>query len=417
MTSLLEILLAIAIAFWLLLAALGVLQNRRHSLRYRRRPPMGSATFFPSAVIIMPIKGIDHDLPSCISGLCTQDYRDYRVIVVFESQDDPAFALVQSELAKHPQRESTVMIAGFSHANEGQKVHNQRYVLQQILPAMKDDDVLAFADSDAIPGPHWLSHMIARLASPLAGVTTGYRWMVPDPTKPATIWSHLASVINGAIASTHRPGSTDQAWGGAMAMRASTARKGDLIGTLAGVLTDDYPITKMCRDLDLLVRYVPRCLAATPVDFTLHSFWTFARRQYIITRIYVPGIFWFSLTVLTLWLAGFVAAIALTVIGFSKHGVAWQSIAPLSAMLIVALLHQMRAHYRTATIRAAFGQSMVDQLRVTTMIDRFLTPLWIFVHWLIVLSALSSNRFTWRGYRYQLDGPRQVKRLSDEPRP
>ncbi len=410
MTLLLDILLAGAIGFWVLLAVVGVLQNRRHARLFSNRAPSGSQDFHPPAVIIMPIKGIDRDLPGCIAGLCNQRYPDYRVIIVLESEDDPAFPVVQGELAKHPGREAQVMIAGQAGPNEGQKIHNQRHVLQRLLPTLDDDDIIAFADSDAIPGPQWLMNMIARLATPRVGVTTGYRWMAPDPSKPVTLWSHLGSVINGSIASMHRPNDTDQAWGGAMAMRVSTARRGDLLGQLAGALTDDYPITRMCNQLGLIVRYVPRCLAATPVDFTLRSLWTFARRQYLITRIYVPSIFWFSFSMVTLWLIGLAAAVSAVIIGLHREA-AWQWAAPLGAMIAVFLLNQLRARYRTATIRAAFGQEMVERLRTTLLIDRWLTPVWMLLHWLIILSALLGNRFTWRGYRYQLDGPRNVRRL------
>ena len=410
-----DILFALIHFMWIAFAFLSVLQNRRHARRFLRLPRAELLEFQPPAVIIMPIKGIDRDLPGCIASLCRQAYPDYRVIIVVESESDPAYPILLEELAKHPQRKSSVMVAGQAAENEGQKVHNQLHVLRAILPALADDDVIAFADSDAIPGPAWLSLMVARLATGSAAVTTGYRWMIPDPARPATIWSHIASVINGSVAAAHRPSDADQAWGGAMAMRVSTARKGDLIGRLVGALTDDYPITKMCRDLGMIVRYVPRCLAATPVDFSLRSFWTFARRQYVITRIYSPGVFWFALFVLTFWIVGFITAWTRLITGLAAPDPMNQLSVWLPAaiaIVIVFICHQLRSHHRTQTIRNAFGQSMVDQLRTTLRVDRWLTPAWMTVHWLIALTSLSSNRFSWRGCRYQLDGPNRVKRLN-----
>lgn len=415
MHPLVNILLITLHLIWITFAVLGVLQNRRHARRFLRPPRPESLEFQPPAVIIMPIKGIDRDLPGCIAGLCNQAYPDYRVIIVVESKSDPAYPILLEELAKHPHRPSRIMIAGQAAANEGQKVHNQLHVLREILPTLAESDVIAFADSDAIPGETWLSLMVARLSTGKNGVTTGYRWMIPDPARPATIWSHVASVINGSVAAVHRPSDADQAWGGAMAMLVSTARKGDLITRLTGALTDDYPITKMCRDIGMIVRYVPKCLAATPVDFSLRSFWTFARRQYVITRIYSPRLFWFALLVLTFWLAGFISAWAQLITGLATpdpmgHVKLWLPAA--IVISVVVICQHLRSHYRTQTIRNAFGQPMVEQLRTTLRIDRWLPPLWMTIHWLIALSSLSSNRFTWRGYRYQLDGPNQVKRLT-----
>ncbi len=411
MTPLADILLVLLLALWVVMALVSVILNRRHGRRYRDRPPRGRGEFQPHAVVIMPIKGIDRDLPGCVRGLCTQDYSDYEVIIVVESESDPAYAVVIRELALYPQRVSRVMVAGVAPASEGQKVHNQRFVLGRILPELADDAVLAFADSDAIPGPDWLAYMAGKLVGGKVGVSTGYRWMVPDDQGRASVWSKLASIINGSVASSYRPGALDQAWGGAMAMTVGVARAGNLVSELEGALTDDYPITQMSRRLGLPVRYVHRCLVATPVDFTLTSLWTFARRQYVITRIYSPYIYAYALTSLTLWLAGFVVAwgwlIAWIARGGGDHG--W--ILPAAAIVTVFILHQVRSNYRRQLIHAALGEKAVESLRSTLLLDRWLTPVWMGLHWLIAISALSSNRFSWRGIRYQLDGPRRVRRL------
>jgi len=397
---------------WVVQSFICVMQNRKHARRLLEKFRPGRLAFRPAATVIMPIKGIDHDLPGCVRGLCTQDYPAYRVIIVVESPEDPAYPIVQAELAKYPRRPSQVMIAGQAGPAEGQKVHNQLHVLREILPAMDDGDALAFVDSDAIPGPHWLGEMTGRLLSKRVAVVTGYRWMVPDTARPASFWSHVASVINGSVACAQRRSDNDQAWGGAMAMMVSTAREGNLIGRLTGALTDDYPITRMARDLGQIVRYLPRSLAATPVDFKLRSFWAFARRQYVITRIYAPVLFTAGVGALTLWIAGALV----TWIHFLYHIVTnpagrqwWYSG---GAIALVFLFNQVRASYRKQTVRIAFGDDMVRRLRPALLIDRWLTPLWMAMHWLIALSALSSNRFTWRGIRYQLDGPNDVKRLN-----
>ena len=41
----------------------------------------------PHAAIVMPVKGLDENLESTVETLCNQDYDDYRVVIVVESQD------------------------------------------------------------------------------------------------------------------------------------------------------------------------------------------------------------------------------------------------------------------------------------------------------------------------------------------
>jgi cellulose synthase/poly-beta-1,6-N-acetylglucosamine synthase-like glycosyltransferase len=409
MISLPNILLWSLLACWVLQAIIGVAQNRKLMRRLIIKERPTRERFRPPTTVIMPIKGIDHDLPGCVRGLCTQDYPDYRVVIVLESQDDPAVPILRQELASYPGRDARIMIAGRADPDEGQKVHNQLHVLRELLPGMEDKHAIAFADSDAIPGPRWLGEMVGRLSTRVA-VATGYRWMIPDPDRPASFWSLLASVINGSVACTYRPSDSDQAWGGAMAMLAATARQGELIRRLTGALTDDYPVTGMAKDLGRIVRFMPHCLAATPVDFDLRSFWTFARRQYLITRIYSPLIYWAAATVLTLWVTGFTAAWVHLLVNLAQGNEGtWHPSA--AAIAIVFVCNHLRSYYRAAVVRAAFGPDMLRHLRIPLRMDRWLTPLWMLIHWLIALSALSSNRFTWRGIRYHLTGPHTVRRL------
>jgi hypothetical protein len=77
----------------------------------------------------------------------------------------------------------------------------------------------------------------------------------------------------------------------------------------------------------------------------------------------------------------------------------------------VFVSHQLRATRRKRIVKLAFGDKMVHTLRSALRIDRWLTPVWMSVHWLVVVAALWGNRFTWRSIRYQLRGPRDVERF------
>jgi ceramide glucosyltransferase len=441
-----HIVCSVVIAGWLAAAWLSWFQVHQFAGKFRDKSRPKRDAYRPTVTIIMPIKGVDKDLPGCIKGLCTQDYpgsnestdtaeptvdnttntpNTYRVVIVFESEDDPAVPIVKQELAKYEHRESAIMIAGKAPSNVGQKVHNQLHVIDQLEPDADDEEVWVFADSDAIPGPGFLVDLVSVLASKHSvAVTTGYRWLVPESdvesgedgsTNSAStcdrFWTNIASVINSSIACSYRRGGRDIAWGGAMAMRVAIARQGELRKRLTGALTDDYPITTMSRDLGLRVRFVKRCLAPTPVQFSFLSFATFARRQYLITRIYAPKMYYAALGLLTFWLIGFATTwthLVLSIIHDSQsYWWALSSFAVVSAFVS----HQLRATQRQKIVKLAFHQKVCKSLTTALRMDRWLTPVCMLTHWIVVVAALWGNRFTWRGIRYQLRGPQDVQRF------
>lgn len=128
----------------------------------------------------------------------------YRLILVVDSVEDPAYPILQRESAGYPQHPVQILVAGATHDRQSQKIHNQLHALQTILPQTQPDDVLVFADSDAVPRPNWLMEMVVPVTyTQVVGMSTGYRWLVPqaDPTTgKTTLWSHLASVMNSSVA-------------------------------------------------------------------------------------------------------------------------------------------------------------------------------------------------------------------------
>ncbi len=400
---------------WVIMAGVSVLQCRKLLGRFKREPAVVPTDDLPRAWVTVPFKGLDVDLAGCVRSLCTQQYHDYRLMLVVDSESDPAYAVLKHEIARFSQRTIQLLVAGPTQGSQSQKVHNQLYALDHVLAQAHDDDVLVFADSDAVPGSNWLAELVFPTGDrQTIGMTTGYRWLIPaaDPqTSRVTVWSHLASLINSSVACIYRNRLTSRAWGGAMAVRVSIAREGNLISRLQGALTDDYQFTQMCRDLGKRVWFVPRCLVATPVHFSSGDFFNFARRQYLITRVYEPGTFALALLVLTCWVVGMGAtwaALVWALVQPSAQQLWWFAA---GAMLLVMLSHQARAWYRRRVIRTAFGESTLRQLRVTLWLDQWATWCWMLLHWGLVLGACVGKKMRWRGITYLLHGPQQVQRL------
>lgn len=406
-------------AAWVVQAALSAWQTYRFSRRFRREPRDFYTGFRPHAVVIVPFKGLDVDLAQGVASLCEQDYPGYELLLIVDSKDDPAYPVLLEQLKRYPQRDARVLIAGPAGPNEGQKVHNQLYAIDY-LTSRKDrredtPEAWVFADSDAVPGPQWLGEMVGPLVrADKVGVTTGYRWLVPAARaggRPASVWSHLASVMNSSVACQHRFDALNYAWGGSMALLAQTARQGDLRGRLVGALCDDYQFSRMSRDLGLRIYFVPPCLVASPVDFDFKSLVNFAHRQYLLTRVYAPGLFAAAVALTSLYVAGLLSAwgaILVALLGGAEAG-AWVTPACFGAAVFAA--NQARASCRRLVIKAAFGPQMVAQLRTTLLWDRWATPLWMTLHWLLIVRSAFGRTMRWRGITYRLYAPQRVERL------
>jgi hypothetical protein len=228
------------------------------------------------------------------------------------------------------------------------------------------------------------------------GASTGYRWYVPAPPD---FWSLVRSVWNAAIASTLGPGDNSFAWGGSMAIRR------DLLGEL-GVydywktcVSDDYALAEAVHAAGLRIVFAPGAMVASTDHISARGFFSWARRQMIVTRAYYPRLWWTALAAHIIYCGGMAAAVIASIMG--NRLAEW------------ALLIQLSAGMLKGTNRAALAKAELGGWK--QWFDRhgwvhtWFVPLvtWI---WLITLaSAAFSNEIEWRGTRYVLRREPQPK--------
>ncbi|MBI1370300.1 MAG: glycosyltransferase [Planctomycetes bacterium] len=356
------------------------------------------------AVIIVPVKGVDDHFAEHVRGLMHQGYFDYRLLFVTQSADEPAHVALADLIAGAPRAEGLqgvdLITAGVAQRG-GQKVHNQLAALRTL-----DDTeaVIVFADADAVPDDDWLESMVIAAQKERMGAATGYRWFIPADDAFA---SRLASVLNSSAATMLGPAYRNHAWGGAMAIKRSLMTECKLVEHFDGALSDDYQLTRAVRSIGRRVYFMSRGMAASPAKFTWARLIEFARRQYRITRIYAPWTWLGVLAILSLYLAGWVSAIAGLFAGMGDA---------LVAIALVMTFDIARGFERRRVVRALFGDETARRLAGALRLDIFSTPLWMALHWLIVLSTALGRRITWAGIRYHMRGRRDVRiEGRDEP--
>ncbi|HEY8460274.1 MAG TPA: glycosyltransferase family 2 protein, partial [Blastocatellia bacterium] len=271
------------------LALIATMRFTRYASRKRLA---GQTRYQPRAVVIVPCRGLEPGFEENIQGILAQDYREYEVIFVTESENDPARAAI-ARLLKQRRRLAppTWMVVAGEARNRGQKVHNLLAALDT-LNSIGRVDALVFADSDMRPGRNWLAELVAPLGDHKVGATTGYRWYLPSTTegdRGGNFGSTILSVWNSSALSLlgERSGF---AWGGSMAIRRENFDKIGVKERWQGALSDDYVLTSAVHEHGQRIKFVPQCLVASRSEATIKDLLEFTTRQMRITRVYSPRV-------------------------------------------------------------------------------------------------------------------------------
>ena len=385
--------------FFVVPATLAALVSNRAGRNYieyvevELNEPIGE--YAPPATLIVPVKGLDHDLAGNLQSLAAQDYPDFELIVVTRSTSDEALRLARTVLPETVH----VVIAGEPPEDTGEKVHN---LLEAVRRARPISEVFAFADSDGRVGRQWLRNLIAPLQDESLGATTGFRWHLPDE---GGFWPLLRSVWDSTIAGNLRVDDKNFAWGGAMALRRSTFERANVADFWQGAVSDDYRLTAAMNAAQMGIRFVPGAMVATPGSCTGPEFLRWAARQLAITRVYRAKLWW----------AGFVAHIVYCGAMVTSVLVALSGNPLGLGGLVITLLPGMGK----GAIRAQAGRMMFPNYG--TWFDQhgwayfWMTPIatWVWLY-TFVRSAM-SRKIEWRGNVYELVSAEQTRCISTRP--
>lgn len=388
------------LAFFLFVQSILSFLNTTRFVRYALTTPATQPQRRqPKAAVILPCKGLEHDFEENVRAYLTQDYRDYEVIFVTESENDPAYPVL-TKLIKQSRRAAWLIVAGEAK-DRGQKVHNLIAALDALDSIDRRAEVLVFADSDARPARHWLADLCAPLNERGVGATTGFRWYVPMQGGFA---SWLLSAWNASILSTlgERSG---LAWGGATAIWRESFAKWGIKQRWQGALSDDYVLTAALREVGQRIKFVPNCLVATYADASWQDLLEFSTRQIKITRIYAPRLwqlscfshllfnftFWGGL----IWLA--LAGIVERYFNFS-----------IFSLLICTFALSAMTGWMRATVAAHLLPANRERLWPRRWVYAAISPLVSLLYLYNVCAAAFSRRISWRGIGYEMVSPKQT---------
>ena len=381
---------AVSAVYSLLFLAL-MIENHRF-WRSRSKQPAPTQPTFPRVQLIIPCKGMEPGLRDNLLAFIRQDYGNYEIAFVVESVTDPAAALIRSLIRDNRFQKIKLIIAGLAESS-GQKIHN---LIAGVNQVEKDVEVLVFADSDAMPAGNWLRWMVFGLYAENVGARTGYRWMVPKRNNLPTL---LACTINNSVAALSGRGRYSLIWGGSWAITRKVFEQSGMKQAWFGVLSDDLMATNVIRHSKLDIHFEPRCLCATPVQFSWGQLFEFLYRQFLIVKKYTYG-FWLSAVLLSL--ANQIAFWGSLVLTFAATASGNYGIAGLMAVatmtlgggsLIRSLLRQKMGRFAVAN----WGKQKTA--KIFDMAAGQVAGLFALI---MILASAFGSRIKWRGIGYHI---------------
>ncbi len=381
------------------LLGLHTWEHRRFARRRVRDPRLVDQT--RRVALLSPCKGLDLQLESNLLHLLRQDYPNYEVIFIVESDTDPALAVIEQLIQRESQVPARIIIAGRATAT-GQKIHNLATATAQLGDGV---DILAFVDSDICPEPDWLGRLVARLSRADSGAVTGYRWFVPVQT---TLANCLLYSINASIAALLGSGGQSIVWGGSWAIRRVDFESLGIRERWQGTISDDLVATQAVQAARLPIEFEPACMTASPMDYSLAGLGSFLRRQHMIGRIYAPRIWYQSLCLMIVSTVAVFGAIGLftSSLIFSENWSRWPA-----CFLIAWYALQIYRGWLRHGLAQVYVKSWTKCTAWATVFDIGAAPVALLYNTLAMCSACIGSRIVWRGITYDLDRQGRLMRV------
>jgi ceramide glucosyltransferase len=383
------------------LALIATARFTRYALR---RGAARQTRYQPKAVVIVPCRGLEQGFEENVQAILAQDYRDYEVIFVTDSENDPAHGVL-ARLLKQRRRlsPSTWMVVAGEAKNRGQKVHNLLAALDTLNSIDRRVEALVFADSDMRPARNWLVELVAPLGDRRVGATTGYRWYRPsdEGLEPSQSFASILLSVWNSSALALLGERSGFAWGGSTAILRENF---DVIGVKErwqGALSDDYVLTSAVRERGQRIKFVPECLVASRSEVTVKDLLEFTTRQMRITRVYSPRVWRLACVSHVLFNLAFWGGL-LRLIVSSVTGTPNRSLAALlgGVFLLGAVTGAMRAFVAARLLSARHGKKWLAYLS--------LGPVVSLVYLYNIIASARTTRIVWRGIGYDMISPNET---------
>lgn len=376
-------------------------------LRFRySRPvaPWPSDRPLPKAAILLSLRGNDPFLVSCLRNLLSQDYPDFIVQVVIDSETDPAWSAIRTIRAER--NDPRLFVSVLHHRRTDCSLKNSS-ILQSISALPDDREVVAFVDADAITHRTWLRELVAPLADPEVGCSTGIRWFAPNDQSLASRMRCYWNLVAASVIHISRT-----PWGGSMVVRRNILDSG-LAEEWSKMFCEDAFTVSYLDRLGLKLVCVPQATVVNEETTSVSGCVRFVNRQMLIFRLYHPQ--WKGVVAMI----AFAAVLRTVHLRFLFHSMIhgdWISAAALAVIHpIILWAIQYEAVQLDRAVRSMVADTTGREIArnpIPEFFGYFCTEV-MFLGSLVY--AACARTVQWRGITYRIRGPKEITMQAYRP--
>ena len=328
-----------------------------------------------------------------VEAILNQAYTNFRVIIVTDSTDDPAYSIVSTVLKRHSTKNTRLCTADVHPSASGK--------VAALLTALNKDngasEAYAFVDSDSLTTRHWLRDLLDPLQNPLIGATTGFRWYFPERSG---FWAQVESAWNASGTNVMFSEKYNFPWGGAMAMLREKMDEIHLEALWETAISDDLSLNRALRDHNLRVDFVPKCTVVTYSQSTGRSFLGWASRQTTLTRAFNRGLWEYGLVAYGFFTVLSILGAASLIAGLT---ISREWLLPGALLLAPSIVGVIRSSQRVTTFERALPEFALDfeRNRLAHSIASLIVP-WVMTY--CITRSVRTQIVEWRGRKYKLTG-------------
>ena len=370
----------------------------RKRLRKQVKPDVIPTEDQHSTWIVISVRGADPTLADAVRSLLSQDYRDYKVCVVVDNENDAANLVLQDIaneprlLIRHLENPLSTCTLKCSAIAEG---------VEHVMNIDPKVRYFVMVDADSNPPSSMMATLIGALhADREIGLASGNQWF--EPQAPANVGSIVRSMwYAGAFFFSML---FQNPWAGAYAMRASDIRNTGLIDVWRKSAVDDGPLKHLLAEHGLGCQSLPSMVMVNREPCTLGFVTRWMTRILTWSRIHEPA-FW-----LTAFQMSFASSLIIAI--FSTLG--WSIWSGNATMIwctsIAIVVSGILSVLAWTTIRRSVIETSDSAVGLKPIgVPRFVGALLVVavaqaVYAIACVRAIISKKLSWRGVTYQVAG-------------
>ncbi|QDS94631.1 N-glycosyltransferase [Roseimaritima multifibrata] len=394
--------MTLAIAFFwavILIVAIQAVFSLVFVVKMSQRGRATKRSFTPPVAIILCLRGADPFLKQSIRCLLDQDYPDFQLRVVVDSEEDPA-----GQILREFESDARMHVSILRDPLDTCSLKCSA-IVQAIRGLDASFEIIALCDADTIPEPTWLADLVAPFENPKVAVTTGNRWYQPQPPTGAPLVRYLWNIPAAINMIVFRI-----AWGGSLAIRSRVIEEAGLLDKWSHALCEDTMLDRVVRQHGYRQVFVPNVMVVNRETCTFGDLMNWVPRQLLTAKLYHPS--WPATVGYGILSSAipFIAA-AVAIMGWFRSDfdslqtalIAFVGFEISNALLVILCEHSFRrmgAHKESA--ESWMKLSSIVKLTFWIVISQLISPLWF-------CKCFFTTKVSWRGIAYHIRGTK-IKR-------